>query len=184
MTLDAQWTLDYADSAQKQIAALTLSIEERTTIEVTTSGVADLPANVLQVEALYVGTERLPRITTDDMLGFLTGGTGAWVGESSFVIVGRELHVLPVPSETVELTMIARVRPADMTIGDQFQLTGEQKDLTQRLVGAMILLDDGEPEVAVEQLQIVLQDAQRLRVAQTRRSGGPKRIRTARWDRI
>lgn len=149
MTLQ-QDALDYSNEAQYRICADTRVLRKKRTLALA-AGVSSyaLADDVLTVLAVLHGQDALPYLTPDEALRGLTNPPT--LGELSYYTIGTDIGFLPVPTEAATLTLFYEARPVPLDSTSSFELEGDYELLIDRLVQAMKLLDDGQPELAAEE---------------------------------
>lgn len=149
MTLQ-QDALDYSNEAQHRICADTRVLRKRTTLALV-AGIQTytLPNDVIELLAVIDGEDQLPYLTPDEALAAITAPQ-TFVARSYYTI-STSLGILPTPTQAGVLTLFYEARPVPLTSVSPFELEGDYELLIDRLVQAMKLLDDGQPELAAEE---------------------------------
>lgn len=186
MTIQAttQQQVEYIDQAQKRITADGRMLVKKTTLTTANLASVTLPADLVELKALLFGGTPAEPISTGDYLSFLTGDLStATVTQSviQYAIIGRTLYFWGTP--VVDATIVYVYRSATIDSSSTFQVTGEWERLMERLVGANILLDDGQPELALAELEQYAIDTTRLRRRDISGSGRTSRIAIDRLGR-
>lgn len=148
-----QDALDYSNLAQQRVAADTHPLVKSVSIP-TTSGVADydVPDDVIQIRGVSDTQGELVFLPTGEALEFLsTAGMNGPVF-TSYYLIGETLSLLPIPTEDGSLTVWYFARPATLDSDSEFEVSGEAERILDRLVQAMRLADDGQTELAAEEL--------------------------------
>lgn len=175
---DAQFVLDYQNDAQHRVAADTLALMRTATLATSTSGVIDLPSDVIRLVEVSVDGSTVTRYDrADDFLDVAAGHVAAvW---PRYAVVGRTLYLHPATVQSVRVTYYARPNPARSSI--ELEVSGEYDDLVKRLMDASKTLDRCEPEMSMYLLAEYDADAARLRaVSQGAGTSGSTRIRLGR----
>lgn len=173
-----QDALDYSNEAQFRVAYDTRSIIKKTTLAIVAdTALYALPDDVIELLAVS-GTEgELGYLSVDEAMTLLSVPSSAPPAmiQTSFYVVGTQIGVQPVPTDAATLTLTYQARPAALTSATEFELAGEFELLVDRLVQAMKLDDDGQPELALAEQGYYSLDAIRLR----RRVGREPRARAS-----
>jgi len=179
MTLQ-QDALDYSNEAQYRVCADTRVLRKRTTLAIVSgTQTYSLPNDVIALLAvLDPEGEPVPFLTLDDALAGLTAPTD--LATTAYYMIGTSLGVLPMPTAAVTWTLYYEARPAPLTSASPFELDGDYELLIDRLVQAMKLADDGQPELAAEEQGFYDIDRNRLRRRDAREPRG--RVRLAMFD--
>jgi hypothetical protein len=151
MTVLQQDALDYSNEAQYRICADTRVLRKKRTLTLI-AGVQTyrLAEDVLVVLAVLHGQDvPLPFLTPDEAMKALTNPST--FGALSYYTIGEDIGFVPVPAEAATLTLYYEARPAPLTSDSAFELQGDYELLIDRLVQAMKLADDGQPELAAEE---------------------------------
>lgn len=166
-TITEQVELDYMQAAQKRVAADTTLLEKRADVTVMLGATSvTLPVEVLELEAVYIGSNACTLIPTVEYLRIVTGSpilASDTPTSTFYVVIGRDLHIWPAPAAGVTLTLFYTYRPADITSTGSFEFVGYAKRLIERLTTAYMLFDDGQPELGQQELVLYQKDAQRLK---------------------
>lgn len=171
-----QQDVDYVNDCQRRVCADTGVLEKRATLVVPAAAVSvALPTDARQILAIFDGQTRLPSINPVE---YMRSTTGAAVRSSAraWCVIGRTLYLTPTAPEDHTLTLFYAQRPADATSATTLEVTGEFERLVERLVGASVLLDDGQPELAQNELSAYDRDVARLRYRAVARTGQPGRV--------
>lgn len=149
MTLQ-QDALDYSNEAHFRVCTDTRVLRKRATLTLV-AGVQDyaIPPDVLTILAVLHGSDELPYLTPDDAMKMLTAPPA--LGAFSYYTIGTTIGFVPKPTEAATLTFYYEARPAAIDSASSFELTGDYELLIDRLVQAMKLADDGQPELALEE---------------------------------
>jgi hypothetical protein len=177
--VDTQRLVDYTNDCQKRVTAQTGILGTALTVTVPSgTGGLLLPTNLVQLYSVKSGVDEVPAIAARDYVRSVSLGSSV-PATQCHAVIGRTLYLLPSPSVDTDVTLIYAKRSDDIDSGTQLEVSGEYERACERLVGAYILLDDGQPELAARSLADYDADIARLRLrAQRRGIGiGTQRIR-------
>ena len=166
------------NDCQHRLTAETGILEARGTITVPAGDAgALLDPVIVSLAAVVQGDTPLARISPKDYLSIRSGGDGPV--PVCYAVVGRTLYLTPTPSVDTILSLLYAARSGEFNSSTNLEVTGEYARVTERLVGAYTLLDDGQPELAARALADYQADVQRLRLRARRRgvSLGSRMIR-------
>lgn len=182
--MSLQLDIDYMNEAQYRVAADTLCLEKQATLTIPAGETnVSLPDDVITIRSLVQGTTLLNEITTRDIVTLQSAVSLVDVSDrTSYALVGRTLHVTPAPSQPLVLSIIYTARPAPYQSNHDLETLGESKVLVERLVAAMRLQDDGQPERAASELYGYSKDARRQRLQGA--TTGPSRMLTLAYDKL
>jgi hypothetical protein len=165
MTFISQDALDYSNQAQYRVCADTRCLTKKRTIQ-TTVGIStyDLEADVISLLAVLDGSTDVPYMQTQDALAALSAAATVIPDiQPSYYSIGSQIGFLPTPQTAKTYTIFYEARPAPLTSATSFEVAGDFEFLIDRLVQAMKLADDGQPELAREEQAYYDLDAPRLK---------------------
>ena len=173
--LSSQDQVDYVNVAQQRVAADTLALETKTTLDLTADVyVYELPADLVELEGIYNDAIPLDDLTMDELMTTLSGvGASNYLGPQGYAIVGRSLYVLPIPAGADTLTIVYYQRPPPFTSEDDLSVDGSEMELVEALFDGYVAFDRGETEVGSSIMGRYMADAQRVR-AINRGPAGPR----------
>jgi hypothetical protein len=163
MSSTAQDTVDYANEAQMRVVADTRILIKRTTLAVT-AGTAEYPLadDVIMLRSLIDANGR--EVTNLSMFDVLRLKSGPLDPTSAgFYTIGQTIGFYPTPATDGAYTVFYEARPAPFTSSSSFEVTGDAERLIDQLVAQMKLADDGQPELANNELAFYLVEMPRIR---------------------
>lgn len=177
ITATTQQQIEYIDQAQKRLTADGRMLEKKTTLATANLASIALPSDLIELKALLFNGTPAEAIAWNDYLSFATGDLSTAAVEQSviqYAVVGRTLYFWGTP--TVNATIVYTYRSPTIDSSSTFLVTGEWERVMERLVAANVLLDDGQPELALAELEQYAKDVTRLRRRYTAGSGRTTRI--------
>lgn len=165
MTINVQETLDYSNQAQYRVVADTRCLTKSYTLT-TVAGqqLYDLPSDVLDILAVLDGAQgSLGYVDVPTALAASSLTDTALLAGVRVFVVGRKIGLLPEPDAVHSYVVWYHARPAALTSEDEFEVTGDFERALERLVQAMKLEDDGQPELAAAEKLEYASDLARLR---------------------
>lgn len=171
--ITTQSEVDYIQSAQYRVASDTRVLKKKAPLTLLAGATSlTLPAEVIRLEGLFNGSDPVVPVRVVEYLQTVSASVAGWSGDLMiFAVIGRSVYLHPTPSADLTLTAYYSYRPAAITSASSLELSGQAERLVERLAGAYLLVDDGQPELGQEELAAYYKDAGRLR-HQTRRSEG------------
>lgn len=166
-TIATQETIDHINAAQQRVASDTGLLQKRATITVPAgSASVTLPAEVIEIQAVFSGANEVPVIPVVDYMRLVTGNDATTIQDLTtntfFIVVSRSLYIWPTSAAATSLTAYYTYRPEQMTSETSLELQGGAKRLVERLSSAYFLFDDGQPELGQTELASYQKDATRL----------------------
>jgi hypothetical protein len=175
-TSTAQDTVDYANEAQMRVVADTRILIKRTTLNVT-AGTAEYPlaSDVIMLRSLIdANGSEVTNLSMFDVLSLKSGPLDPT--SAGFYTIGQTIGFYPTPAVDGAYTVFYEARPAPFTSSSSFEVTGDAERLIDQLVAQMKLADDGQPELANNELAFYLVEMPRIRGR--RRRQPPDRVVT------
>ena len=176
-----QDSIDHINAAQIRTAADTGLLQKRATVTVPAgSPSVALPAELVEIQGVFSGTDELRCIPTVDYMRLVTGTSTQLTGgtlNTSFIVVSHSLYVWPTPAVDLDLSVYYTYRPALVTDQSTLELQGGAERLIERLASAYLLLDDGQPELGQTELGNYQKDATRLAKRNRAAQGGGGQFR-------
>jgi len=160
----AQDAVDYSNQAQYRVVADTRCLTATLDL-VTVPGqqLYEMPSLVIDLITILDGANALPYVSPHDGLTMASRVDVVDLGGPRFFTVGRLLGIYPTPTEVHTYTVWYHTRPAALTSDAELEVTGDFELAVERLVQAMKLEDDGQPELAAEEKANYLLDLTHLR---------------------
>ena len=160
----AQDAVDYSNAAQYRVVADTRCLTKVFTLTVAAGQeLYGLPDDVISLLAVLDGSASLTYLSAFEALRLSTAPNFMLVPQTRFYAVGRTIGILPVPVEAHTYQIYYEARPVPLTSATELEVTGDFERAVERLVQAMKLEDDGQPELAAEEKAGYQQDLMRLR---------------------
>jgi len=176
--VSTQPIVNYTDDAQRRVACDTLCIQRKATLTMPTTGYVQLPAEVVRIEGIYLGTEQLQRASEDSLMEFLSAGSvGSQTSVAFYSIVGRRVYLIPTPSEEQTITLVYKSRPVTWQSDRALEVTGPFESLVDQLVQVTMQVDSGQTRLAADGMQTYQVEAGRLRRKAGAKPGQPGRVR-------
>jgi hypothetical protein len=161
----AQDAVDYSNQAQFRVVADTLCITKSLTLStVADQQLYELPADVISLITVLDGPNgALPYISPGEALVLSTRSNVVDFQGPRFFTIGRLIGIYPVPTSVYSYTLWYSARPTPLTSATELEVVGDFERAVERLVQAMKLEDDGQPELAAEEKANYQLDLARLR---------------------
>ena len=181
MTVVTQNSIDHINAAQIRAAADTGLLQKRATVTIPAgSPSAVLPAELVEIQGVFIGSDELRCIPTVDYMRLTTGTDTILTGgtlNTSFIVASHSIYVWPTPGADLDLSVYYTYRPAIVDDQSTLELQGTAKRLVERLASAYLLLDDGQPELGQTELGSYEKDANRLAKRNRAAQGGGGQFR-------
>lgn len=178
LVVATQEQIDYINAANKRIACETLLLETSDSPTWTAgSYTVAMPDNLIRYYSVYQGTTALQEVSAVDYLRVRSGGA-ITTTRTVYCAIGRTFYLYPAATATTTITVHYAYRPDDLDATSTLELTGYAERLVERMAGAYLLLDDGQPELAQTELVSLAEDTLKLRRRHRRSHGHGSIMRT------